>query len=310
MQITTSIISPEKPMNHSTPLPSVSYRPGRQLGLIATLVVEVSAASINAAVLPPEQSYAGKTYPEWMASSWIAAWSRPQVGGADMRDGSSPVWYLWGLTTTPSTAHIRVPDDKALFVTLDGIGTSTVEPYPYDGQDETELLKNVTTRFQLTPRYCEIDGMLVSDLDQFEFVSPLFDFHYPSPNIGGVPGSGWGSGVGRGHSILVHSLEPGLHTIGFQSDLGFENQNARIEATYQITVYTRPSISIRPIPGTDEFELSWPATVGFELQETEDVGSAASWTRAAVVSSRLDNGVMFATVEKAPSRRFYRLTAN
>ncbi len=270
----------------------------------------------NAAVLPPDQSYAGKTYPEWMAASWIYAWAIPWDGhhpvqdgtGADtLRDQSGPVWHLFAVGfPNPATKQIRVPQDQALFVTFDGVACSTVEPYPYDDPTEATL----RTRFRLSPPFCEIDGMPVPDLNEFEFVSPMFDFYYPSNNIGGVPGSGWAQGMGRGTSILVHSLTPGLHTIHFRGGAGYDNNNSSWEVTYQITVYTRPSVTIRPVSGTNQFEVSWPVTDGFVLQETDSLSPNATWRTASVIATNLTSSIQSVTVTNASTNRFYRLKGN
>src|SRR5262245_19756326 len=121
-------------MNQTSSIPRAHYRLARRLALLTALVTITSTTSLHAAVVvPPEESYAGKTYPEWMAASWISAWAHPTtpttlIGGPDLRDGSSPVWYLWGVgSPNPTSFHIRIPHDQALFVTFDGVACSTVE---------------------------------------------------------------------------------------------------------------------------------------------------------------------------------------
>src|SRR5262245_53221351 len=121
---------PDKIMNRPTSTLHANRRPGRRLALITALVAIASATSINADVVPPDQSYAGKTYPEWMAAQWVNSWAIPLDGhhpqqdrtGADtLRNQSGPVWYLLG-SGTPVTRRIRIPHGQALLVTFDGLG--------------------------------------------------------------------------------------------------------------------------------------------------------------------------------------------
>jgi len=291
-------------MIQTTSIICIKHRLARWVALSFVLV-----ASSNAAVVPHDQSYAGKTYPEWMAASWISSWAIPstQVGGADLRSESSRVWYLWAVgSPNPATLYIRVPHDQALFVTFDGVACSIVEEPPFHGGNEAELLAALA-KFRLAPPFCEIDGIPVPDLNRHEFISPLFDFYYPSPNIGGVPGSGWSKGMGRGTSVLVHSLTPGLHTIHFRGGSGIDDNDYSWDVTYQITVYTRPTITIRTISGTNLLELSWPVTSGFVLEEADSLNSSATWRNATVLSTNIAEDIQSATVTTVPTSRFYRL---
>ena len=81
-----------------------------------------------------------------------------------------------------------------------------------------------------------------------------------------------------------------------------------MDVTYQVTVYTRPPITMRPVPGTNQLELSWPLTDGFRLQEADRPDPDATWKLASVVSTNFANGIQSATVtEPTTGQRFFRL---
>src|SRR5262245_56047946 len=131
-------------MNQTTSILNANHPLARQFVLSIGLISIAFVTASHAAVVPPDQSYARKTYPEWTAASWVSAWAFPRAEiwtGADMlRNQSGPVWYLGGVgTTNPVTLHIRVPHDQALFVTFDGVACSTVEGRPFYGGNEAEL---------------------------------------------------------------------------------------------------------------------------------------------------------------------------
>jgi len=306
----------EQTMKQTTSVLSAAHRLVQWFVLSTALVAIALAASVNAAIVPPDQIFASKTYAEWTAASWIwtleIPWDshhpiRDQTGADALRNQSGQVWYIgFGATTSNAvTRSIRVPDDKALFVSLDGVECSTVEQPPFNGRDEAELRACVRSFDPAAPS-CEIDGEPVPSLERFEFISPLFDFNLPVNNGSGVHGGGPGQGVARGTSVMVHSLPLGLHTIHFRG--GYPDENVSWDVTYRITVFTPPSLAIRPLPGTNLIELSWPLTSGFSLQQADSLDVAATWTAPSVVSTSLTNGVQFATVTNAPGHRFFRLS--
>ena len=278
------------------------------------LLVAALLNPARAAVVPPDQLFAGKTYSQWTAAfnQWEleVPWDghhplQDRTGAYALRNQSGPVWFLSLVTTSNLvTRNIRVPDDKALFVCIDRVECSTVESPPFYGGDEAELRACVES-FRPAPPFCEIDGVPVPDLESFRFTSPLFDFNLPEPNAAGVPGGGPGQGVGRGTSVIVHALSLGSHIIHFRG--GYPDYNVSWNVTYQITVFARPAITIRPLPGTNLMELSWPSTTGFSLQEAEDLSAIAIWSAASAVSTSLTNGIQTVTVTNAPTRRFFRL---
>jgi len=105
---------------------------------------------------------------------------------------------------------------------------------------------------------------------------------------------------------MIEPLSIGAHTI--RSRGGHAGYSDTVDATYRVTVVARPKLSIRPLSGTNLIEVSWPSTGGFTLKQADNLGDAATWTAASVVSTSLANGIQFATVTNAPKQRFFRLS--
>ena len=248
----------------------------------------------HAAVVPVDQLAAGKSYGQWLAlrSKWALEipWDghhpyQDRTGADVLRNQSGPVLYLYG-SSNPTTRTIAVPDDRMLFVEILGNNCSTVEAPPFYGRDEAELRACVES-FREADLFLEIDGVTVPNLESYHVVSPLFDFVLPANNIDGVPGGGPGQGVAAAVGVILEPLSPGSHTIRFYGRYPDFNYTANV--TYQIAVYARPAITIRPVPSTNLLELSWPSTSGFLLQQADSLSAAATWT--SVSGSATTNGV-------------------
>ena len=279
------------------------------------LLAAVHFTPVRAAVVPPDQLVAGKSYSDWTAAWWQWALQIPDDGhhplkdrtGADaLRNQSGPVWFFGPVANASSAVRdIVVPDDKTLFVNIVTVECSTLESPPFYGSDEAEL-RSCAEGFPAVNLFCQIDGVSVQDLVSFHFTSPLFGFTLPGSNILGVTGGGQGQAVASGVSVLIEPLSPGSHTIHFRG--GHAGYNDTVDVTYRITVVPRPTMAIRPLPGTNLIELSWPLMSGFSLQQADSLDVAATWTAASMVSTSLTNGVQFATVTNAPTHRFFRLS--
>ncbi len=72
------------------------------------------------------------------------------------------------------------------------------------------------------------------------------------------------------------------------------------------TVLPLPALSIRPVPGANLVELSWPSTTGFSLQRCDTLSPTGNWTSFSI-TSRLTNGMRVGTMTIVGSNRFFRL---
>jgi subtilisin family serine protease len=86
-----------------------------------------------------------------------------------------------------------------------------------------------------------------------------------------------------------------------------ETPHGNFTTTGNFIVLARPLMAIHSVSGTNLIELSWPSAPGFNVQRTDVLGLSAQWTPATTFSTRLTNGIRFATVALAPTNRFFRL---
>jgi len=276
-----------------------------------TLFTSVLALSVQAAIIPPDKTVAGKSQAEWngLAWKWIAEipWDsshpwRDRTGANVLRYQSGPVWFLPPANTTqPVTRFISVPDDEILHFALAGSECSNVEDPPFYGSNEEEMRACAQSHPFVTS--CEVDGVSLTNLASYVTTSPLFDFVLPPVNSFGVVGGGPGQGVAHGANIMIQ-FSPGSHTVHSQSAYpqdGFSN-----EITYQITVYQRPALNIQRGDPSDVLSLSWPFTPGFSLLEATNLTNTL-WSAPSILSSNVTNGTQFVTVTNAAGNRFFRL---
>ena len=282
------------------------------LVLVAGLLGRGTAASANAAIVPPDQIVAGKSYGEWTAAfgqwglsiPWDAHHPWRDTTGSNAFEGQSgPVWFLGGGV---ATRKIVVPDDKWLYVSMGGVGCSTLEPDPFHGENEEEL-RVCAESFHIQELVCEVDGEPVPDLERYQVITPMFPIELPALNVAGVQGGGSGQSVAAGVAVILEPLSPGSHTIYLHSTIAEDPAASLQQLTYEITVVSRPTLAIRPLPGTDRVELSWPETAGYSLYQAGSCDPSASWAAAAVDSSKSENGLRIVTATPGPAQRFYRL---
>ena len=86
-----------------------------------------------------------------------------------------------------------------------------------------------------------------------------------------------------------------------------ETPHGNITTTSNFTVFVRPLLAIRAVPGTNLVELSWLNTSGFIVQRADNPSTSATWSGASFISTGLTNGIRSAFVTLAPTSRFFRL---
>jgi len=184
-------------------------------------------------IVPPNAEFHGKTYGEWAASFWQWALALPLEGhpfldtpGFDFSAGQSgKVWY-WSSPDGPITRTVTLPEDKALFLTIRDVETSTLEDPPFFGATEAEQRANSTWwANHITNVFCIIDGKPVQNLQAFRFSTQQFKFTAPTPWIFGNPDhnvGGTGTSVGEGYFLMLHAFSEGKHTIHYGGTFHFE----------------------------------------------------------------------------------------
>ncbi len=180
-------------------------------------------------IVPPGAKFHGKTYGQWAASFWQWALALPLEGHPFLdtpeydfsahQKGS--VWY-WSSPDGPITRTVTLPADKALFLTIRDVETSTLEPPPFYGATEADQRAN-THWFadHIVNVFCIIDGAPVPNLQQYRFATPQFHFTAPTPWVFADVG-GHGTSVGEGYFLMLADLSPGRHTIHYGGTFHFD----------------------------------------------------------------------------------------
>ena len=213
---------------------------------VAAAIVSVTSPAMHAATSQnpnprlylPGTSPFGASFGEWTAAWWRWAFSLPVANHPLFDTGScdtgqaGPVWFLGGAFT--GTATIRdctVPAGTALLIPVLNSECSDVEPPPFFGADEAEMLACARAFMDTgTDLFASIDGRAVDDLALYRVSSPLYSFSAPDGGLFG--GATAGNSVSDGVWLFLQPLAPGEHTIHFGGSFpGFP-----LDVTYNLTV--------------------------------------------------------------------------
>lgn len=245
---------------------------------VVYLIVVVAALVISGAITPdlalarwnnpriaPIQSHShGMTYGEWAGAWYQWAVGIPldmnpildETGEFGDIDQGGSVWFLAGTFGGPAERTLTIPPGKTLFFPLLNalwwapndleFAAFVVDEYlgldPDDYTDE-ELIKltaiwNVT--FEELEMTCTVDGVPLSNLEQYFAVSP--GFRITDTDLIddlGIPIDEENTAVAAGYWIMLRPLPPGEHTIRFTVEAFDPNPDLGefdLDVTYDITV--------------------------------------------------------------------------
>lgn len=289
--------------------------------LSATLGFFAATAPARAAIVPTDQLVAGKSYGEWAAEFWKWVLEIPydanhpfkdRNGANALRGQSGPLIHLYG-GLSGTFRSISIPDDRFLYVEILNLACTTLDQPPFRPATTNEAdMRICAESFLETNLYLEIDGVSVPNLEQYHLTSPVFSFVVPPNNIFGAPAETAGLGVGAANGVILQPLSPGSHEIRFYGR--YPGFNYTADVVYQITVYARPTLSVRHVPDLGVIQLSWPwSTAGsnFTLQESDSLAPDANWSTASVLSLDVigapSDSMAVATVSGQERNRFFRL---
>lgn len=226
-------------------------------GTGASLAAQEATPTAASVVLAPDAEVAGFGLGEWSARYWQWILSLPpainpsldQTGERCGYGQSGPVFFL---TDAPADVErtCSVPEGVHLFVPLLGSECSTVEPPPFYGADEADLLRCATgnvdraiTQIDMSALKLTVDGQDAGDLTVYRAVTPLFPLWLASDNPLGTPG-GIADATASGYQVIIGPLSPGDHVV--TSVLPGERRGQTVTITYHLTVVsgvTAPSSS-------------------------------------------------------------------
>ncbi len=211
------------------------------IGMAVGLVLTTHLASADNERSPPLSMLTAE-WRQWAYS--IPTGQNPQedpTGQFCMVGQRGPIWFLAGVFLGGTAERsCTVPEGTALFfpvINQDAINAPNVCGDPPENTSVRDLRAQTKAAIDsVTDLSVEVDGKNVKNLLQrikstvYEIVLPednVFDAPCGSP---GVPGGIYSPAVDDGYYVLLHSLKPGVHTIHFEANDGFEN------VTYKLTV--------------------------------------------------------------------------
>lgn len=225
-------------------------------GLLGTPAVQAAALQPNPGLYPPGSSPFGATVGDWTAAWWRWAFSLPvdnhplfDTGSCDVGQ-TGPVWFLGGaFTGTATVRDCTVPAGKAILCPVLNAECSDVEPPPFFGANEAEMLACARAFMDTgSDMVATIDGRNVEDITRYRVSSPLYSFSAPDGGLFG--GATTGNSVSDGVWLFLPPLAAGTHTL----HIGGSFPGFPLDVTYNITVEGRRG------RGQFESEPSGPAT--------------------------------------------------
>ena len=207
----------------------------------------IAATMATSAVLAPDAIVAGLTLGEWHARYWqweislLNPDTDPWIDDTGARCAygqNGPVFFL---AYSPAGATVQrscaVPAGVTIFIPMQNVECSSIEPPPYFGANEAELSKCAAEHIDigldqdLPMNALTVDGQSV-DVSLYRAPSPLFTVNWAVDNEVEVP-AGVSLSVGDGYAVMVGPLDEGDHVIEMAVPDG---AGAVAHLTYQLAV--------------------------------------------------------------------------
>jgi hypothetical protein len=202
---------------------------------------EATPVADSVSVHPPDALVGDASVTEWYARWWQWAISfpieiQPTSEGQCGFGQSGPVFFLPGYFTAGIEGPVTcvVPAGTSLFVPLDGVECSTVEPPPFFGRDEAELracaegwVDDLPGDLSLT-----VNGQELLTSEPPLVTTPLFTFNFPETNVYGVP-AGVAASVASGYNVLLMPLPAGEYELTVS---GTGSQGQQMRFVYRVIV--------------------------------------------------------------------------
>ncbi|MCC6817248.1 MAG: hypothetical protein IT267_12605 [Saprospiraceae bacterium] len=205
-------------------------------------------------VSAPTDKPFGKTYVEWTVEWWkkFMTQSCDQIEQVHTSDKSlfhttGPVWFLAGINTLNATINLSVPSGKSLLLPL----INYINDYPcpdtsYKPRKDQSLSDFliqgvnlfVDSMVSVTSLEVSIDGLSVSKIPTYRFVSDLFYFQ-GNKDLANcidpcITGDEQAAAAG-GYFVIIKDLPVGDHLIKYHSSLPVYNYVQ--DATFRVRIY-------------------------------------------------------------------------
>ena len=201
------------------------------------------------AIVPPGDTYLGKTYGQWGRDWWTWATKIPYAqsplfdtsGSFGHLGQSGDVWFLAGTSGASVERSLVIPNGKSLFVPLINLGNDYPCPdpnfKPAEGQSLSDFLTQGAADFLAgtTNLFAQVDGVTVTNLFSYRGTSGLFSFtadiSLKDPWDGCITGSEQ-QAVTDGYWLMLKPLTAGTHTL----HIGGGHTAFGVDVTYHLTV--------------------------------------------------------------------------
>jgi hypothetical protein len=213
--------------------------------LTLTMALSASAAADHERfpVVPPGETFGGKTYGQWSQAWWqwaasMDASDSPLVDPTGEKCGmnqSGPVFFLAGVAAAPSSPATaertcRVPADVGVLVPIINSECSSAPNDCGASSDYTILLAANAINLDGATAKIRLDGKHIPAVLTAS-PAPPFDVSWSEENPFGV-GPGDAKSVAFGFYTLLRPLKPGVHRLSFTGSVpGFT-----VSVTYRLIV--------------------------------------------------------------------------
>ncbi|OAJ62770.1 hypothetical protein A6V36_20585 [Paraburkholderia ginsengiterrae] len=186
------------------------------------------AAVTSTQIVPPNETFEGKTYPLWEAAFWQWALALPvndptlphpfnDCNNRPISAGQSGDVWFWSApeaTVVCNQSATIIPAGKAIFLTTLDIEASSLDAPPFFATTAAGQLA-IAQQFAnyIQDLFVTIDGVPVANVTAYRTTTVQFTFTAPTPWIFNTVG-GSGTSVGDGYFLMLQ-LPPGAHTIHY-----------------------------------------------------------------------------------------------
>ena len=197
------------------------------------------AQSADDNVVPPGQTFGGRTYVMWQTSLWKSYLQHSRLAGDCPTAGDiyPSIVLVRGALASSSGERCSVPTGHAIYIQGAASLCTTLDRPSARRRTDAQLLacaQRGWRRFHPSQPVLDIDGQSISDPTAYVVGTPVFKFRLPRLNHDPVifharRRAGRAAAYGAGY--IIRSLGPGLHTIRVsQSEQVIVNYDLDVQA--------------------------------------------------------------------------------
>jgi hypothetical protein len=209
-------------------------------------------------VFEPYSNPFNRTYSDWTAKWWQWAYSIPKninpafddTGKFCHVNQKEPVWFFPGTFEHSVIRYCEIPSDVGLLFPVLNSECSFAEfPEMKTKEELSSCAKKIQDR--TVPEFVRVNGMEISNLENYRIQSDLFNFTLPKNNILDLPEKTT-QAVSDGNWIFLKPLPPGNYELNFKGN---------IKSTNDVNINTKDSTVNEEFAGP----IGWNYTTSYLL---------------------------------------------